>query len=101
MRTHVYRVTAEHPSPTEGWYALAGRRYGPFASPEAAELHLLGVVRRWRDRARQLGGDVQRRTAVEVVVTLPDDAPVEGAELDGAEPITRGTSWSPGNEPEG
>ncbi|MEZ4236630.1 MAG: hypothetical protein R3F59_10835 [Myxococcota bacterium] len=78
--TRVFRVTLEHPGADEGYYTLAGKRYGPFATPEEAEHHLLGRIRAWKARARSLGGDVHRRTHLEIAVTLPADVPFEGGE---------------------
>lgn len=78
--TRSFRVVLDQVDVHEGYYELAGRRHGPFVSPEAAEAHLLTVLRRWRDRAAQLGGHLVRRAPLEIVVTLPVDVPFEGGE---------------------
>lgn len=80
LRDRVFRVVLEHPSAHEGWYTLAGRRRGPYRSPELLEADLLGQVRAWNTRAGELGGWVWRRTHLEVVVTLPEGVPVDGGE---------------------
>lgn len=71
MRTHTYCVTIEQDGAV-GYYVLAGRRCGPFDSPEASELHLVQTIQRWRARAHALGGYLVRRTWLEVLVVLPE-----------------------------
>lgn len=79
FRNHCFAVELEYiPGATEGHFTLAGRRYGPFASPDEAERFLVQIVRRWRKRAEELGGWVYRPIATQVVVVLPEDVPVNG-----------------------
>lgn len=79
FRDHVFRVVLEQ-TDDAGYYTLAGQRRGPFPSPELAEADLVDRLGKWRGAARALGGWVWRRTALEIVVTLPDEVPVEGGE---------------------
>lgn len=78
LRDHAFPILLEHPAPDEGWYTLAGIRRGPFATPDALEADLLARLQRWDAHARTLGGWAWRRAHLELVVTLPDNVPVEG-----------------------
>lgn len=79
---HAFRLTLQQVD-AEGWYALAGTWHGPFATPEAMERDVLAVLAAWRERAEALGGWAWRRTATEIVVTLP-----EGVQVEGGDPLT-------------
>jgi hypothetical protein len=59
---------------------VAGRRSGPYPDDLAAERALLEVVRRWKVRARDLGGWVWRRSKRELVVTVPSTVEVVGGD---------------------
>ncbi|MEQ1570012.1 MAG: hypothetical protein ABMA64_30540 [Myxococcota bacterium] len=76
-RDHLFPVTLEHPLPGEGWYTLAGTRYGPFRDPDQLDDDLATRVRGWDRYARRFGGWAVRRGYAVVVVTLPDPARID------------------------
>ena len=68
MKDHVFRVEWG-----DGEFTLGGRTYRG-----TTDADVLAVLRTWEARARELGGYLIRRTALEAIVVLPDHVAVEG-----------------------
>jgi hypothetical protein len=74
LRDHVFPLERHE----DHGYTLAGQRRGPFASHEAAEVDLLQLLKGWSARAESLGGWCWRKTEREIVLTVPENVPIEG-----------------------